>query len=161
MTIVEETTIKDGKKFLRENWDEGAECPCCAQLVKLYKRKINARMCYGLVLLYKISGSEIENYIHVPTEFTKRKINHSNIELSKLQYWGLVTPRENTDKSKKDSGYWSVTQKGKDFIDKKISIPKYALIYNSRQWGFSDELVSINDALGTNFDFQELMNSEI
>ena len=32
-------TIKEGKEYLRKNFNEGVNCPCCNQFVKLYKNQ--------------------------------------------------------------------------------------------------------------------------
>jgi len=148
-------TLEEAKQYLRDNYEKGTECLCCKQRVQLYKRKLNAGMCYGLIALYRISNGN--DFIHIPTEFTKRKINNSNTELSKLAYWGLIEEKKNEDSSKRTSGYWRITQRGIDFVNKKILLPRHALIYNGKCRGFTKEGVSIIMALGDKFNYDELM----
>ena len=40
METTPETTLEEAKQFLRDRFENGAECPCCKQYVKLYKRKL-------------------------------------------------------------------------------------------------------------------------
>lgn len=39
MKIPQFETLEEAKQFLRENWEEGADCPCCTQKVKLWKNR--------------------------------------------------------------------------------------------------------------------------
>ena len=50
-------TIKEAKEHLRNNFEEGIDCPCCGQFVKLYKRKLNSGMAATLIRIVKFNGS--------------------------------------------------------------------------------------------------------
>jgi len=54
---------------------------------------------------------------------------------------------------------WCITQKGRDFVEGRIQVPKYALIYNSKFLEHEGELVSFKGRLGEGFNYQELMAS--
>ncbi len=152
-------SLKEARLFLKENWEEGAKCPCCSQLVKLYYRNLNSGMALGLITLYKIAPEG--NFIHVPTEFTKRKINNSNTELSKLSYWGLIEemPQQENSESK-TSGHWKITPNGISFVLGKIKLPKYVKVYNGKVLGFGEgETITITEALGNKFNYAELMRN--
>lgn len=148
-------SLKEAKKFLADNFDEGANCPCCSQFVKRYSRSLNSGMALGLISLYKIAPNG--EFVHVPTEFTKRKINNSNTELSKLVYWGFVEEKPTDDEDEKSSGYWRITANGIKFALKKIRTQKYVQVFNKKVFSFSGELITVVDALGGKFDYKELM----
>ena len=151
------TTIQEAKQYLKSNYEKGVSCPCCGQFVKLYKRKINSGMSLGLLYLYKINGGG--DFIHVPTAFTQRKINHANLELAKLLYWELVEERLSTEDDKKNSGYWKLTNKGIDYVLNRIKVPKHVFIYNNKVKGFSNNSTGITESLGDKFNYHELMNA--
>jgi len=97
-------------------------------------------------------------WIHIPTEFTERKINVSNAEYSKLSYWGLIEGKPNEDDdTKRDSGFWRITPLGIDFVNGKCSTCRHVFLYNKKRYGSSDETTTIKEALGDKFDYAELM----
>lgn len=156
---IKNASLHQARIFLSENWEEGVICPCCKQSVKLYKRTISSSMALGLFYLYKIAGKP-NNYIHVPREFTKHKINYSNIELSKLLYWGLVTEKP-AEEDQNNNGYWAITSKGELFVLNKLRVPKYVFIYNSKQYLRKNitDTINIIDALGNKYDYGKLMEN--
>ncbi len=140
-------------------------CPCCHQDVKLYKRKLNSGMIRGLIELYKIQNKPegfSDEWVHVANEFTQRKFNYANAEFSKLKFWGFIEEKPNKFHfDKRTSGYWRITEKGKDFLHSKITVPRHILIYNSKQFP-TDEIMEPTDvirALGDKFNYTELMNA--
>lgn len=147
-------TIEEAKQVLRDKWADGTDCPCCGQLVKLYKRKLNSGMAYGLIKAYKMSGNE---WFHV-NDLLDQKVAMAQLEVPRLKYWGLVEHREQNDNpNTKTSGFWRVTDKGRDFIEGTISVEKHVYVYNGRDRGFSDERITIKEALGSKFQYDELM----
>jgi len=42
------------RDWLREEFGDGAVCPCCKQGVKLRKQGITAEMTYGLIILHRV-----------------------------------------------------------------------------------------------------------
>jgi hypothetical protein len=147
------STVKEVKEYLRENSNEGVKCPCCDQLVKVYKRKLNSGMSFVLIQLYKNRG-----YINVK-DFLRKNSFKNNHDWTLLKYWGLIEEHYNDDESKKSSGVWKITNKGIDFVLNRITVSKHVLIYNKRYLGSTDEQTTIKECLGENFDFNELMNN--
>ena len=58
-------TVKEAKTFLRKNFDQGIDCPCCGQFVKKYKRKLNSSMAYALILIGKNRLAGYDGWIQV------------------------------------------------------------------------------------------------
>ncbi len=148
-------TVEQAKKYLRNNFEDGCKCPCCDQYVKIYKRKLMVKPIKLLVSLYKMN----RGYHHV-YDMSGEKVTTGLGDFAKIKYWGLIEEKPNTDEKKRTSGYWKITQKGVDFIEGKISVPKYVLIYNAKKYGVDDEkTITITDIL-ENFNYKELMNNE-
>lgn len=144
------TSIDALKDWLRERADDGINCPICEQKVKVYRRKINSGMARSLILMYRAGGLD---FIHVPTAIGAR-----SREEGKLAYWALVEEERMRRPDGGRAGYWRVTELGELFIRGKVSMPKYARVYNGRVLSLLPaEQVTIKDALGTKFDYHELM----
>jgi len=78
-------------------------------------------------------------------------------DFTKLRYWDLIETRANDNSKTKDSGFWRITEKGRDYVEDRIQVPKICMVFNRRARGFSTDLVGIRDALGKDFDYPELM----
>jgi len=128
----------------------GAICPCCSQFVKVYKRKINSAMAKALVDLYK-EGKTFK-FVHGPTVTTCR-------EVSKLSWWGLVVEESTLRPDGGRSGYWRVTKKGEQFIKKQIKCQKYAHVFDGKILNHVGDFINIEDAFGSPFHYNELMNA--
>jgi hypothetical protein len=142
-------TIADGKTWLRSQLESGADCPLCGQRAQMYRRKINSGMARSLIHIYRIAGT---GWVHVSA------IGARSREEGKLAYWGLLEEQRATGVHGGRAGYWRITQKGLSFLRSGLKVPKYALVYNGRVYGFNGEAVTIQDALGTKFDYNDLMN---
>lgn len=145
-------SLKDASKFVEENKIGGVICPCCGRKNKLYPRQINATMAEWLVALVR-KNAKTKDWVSIDDLPQQR-----GGEYGHLRYWGLVALRDNDDKSKRTSGMWMPTQRGIEFVNKpSTSLPKYAYVYNGVVEAWSDEKKTIIDALGTKFNYQELM----
>lgn len=154
-------TLEEAKQFLRENWEKGAPCPCCTQYVKQYKRKLNSGMAYVLIAIYNIDKTlEDDHYFEMAKVLVSKGIGGINLEYAKLAYWGLTEAQPgNDDPTKRTSGMWRITDRGRRFVEGKIAIPKHVKTFNSKFYGYSDETITIREALGEKFDYEELMNA--
>lgn len=148
-------TIKQAKEYLRENFEKGTDCPCCGQHVKLYKRKLNSGMVMALIHIYKQG-----DWINVKDYMRKNSLPN-NHDWTLLRYWGLIEEsNEKVEEGKKKNGVWRITEKGVKFIEKKIKLNSHILIYNNKFTGYSDTTTDIEKALGSKFNFTELMNNK-
>ncbi|HWY36093.1 MAG TPA: hypothetical protein VNX68_15720, partial [Nitrosopumilaceae archaeon] len=57
-------TVEEAKKFLRKNFDLGVNCPCCGQLVKNWRRKLDSRMARALIGLHQLT-SKNKHFFHI------------------------------------------------------------------------------------------------
>lgn len=160
------TTILEAKEFLKANWKEGVSCPCCKQLVKLYRRNLNSGMAWTLIQVYLETKRSIADrvipalmWIHVK-DFLRANAMHNGHDWTLLQHWGLLEERK-TDSGLPNSGRWRITDNGNRFVEMKLTVPKYLNFYNSKVWGGSDKMINIKQALGTKFNYQDLINTNL
>lgn len=146
----------------------GTECPCCGQFVKLYRRRLNNALAHALILMVNRPKTS-DPWFHVPTYLASQTATATirGGDWAKLTYWDLIEPlaAERRDGSKR-SGFYKVTDKGYQFARGRITVPKYAYVYNSTLYGFSDgdkypmQTTTIREALGAKFNYAELMGTD-
>jgi ssDNA-binding Zn-finger/Zn-ribbon topoisomerase 1 len=146
-------TIQEAKQHLKENYKKGVKCPCCNQNVKLYKRRLGSVMARCLIKL-SVMG---EGYHHVKDIVSGISDTGTN-DFSKLRYWGMIEEQSNDDDTKRTSGHWRITDKGRLFARNSIYVPMYVFIYNGKKQGFSVGETNIVEALGTKFNYSQLIN---
>jgi len=82
--------------------------------------------------------------------------------MSILQHWKLLERKaKGVDEDKRGSGFWRLTEKGRDFVRKKTTIPKYAFVFDNRVIKFSSQRVDVLTSLGKKFSYSELMSTRM
>ena len=146
--------------FSKDIIKKGTICPCCEQNVKINWKKIDSQMAYCLIKLYRLTKAKPDvEFFHVEDDIdVPLKVGGS---WAKLRWWGLIIqkPKEEGVTVKRTSGYWCITEKGKNFVKNIDTVQKYVKLYNMQCHGLDGEQVSIYDALGDKFDYVELMNT--
>ena len=151
--LPDHVSLGEARQFLRERIDEGHPCPLCYQHAKVYKRSINATMVRGLAAMWKEHGIHWHDKIS-----TLRAHRVDGREESKLRYWALV---EESSERREDGGHagtWRVTETGEAFLLGRLSVRKYAHIYDSRCLRFSGPEVSVAECVREKFDLRELLS---
>jgi hypothetical protein len=146
-------TLADAQQWLADRVTSGARCPCCNQYSKVYRRQINSGMARSLIAMY-LHGPQGQ-WVHLPTQVGAR-----SREEGKLRYWGLV--EEQVDIQRADggrAGYWRLTDAGRAWVTGRCTVPKFAAVYNNTVLRHYGDEISITDALGTKFNYTELMGS--
>ena len=162
------TTLEEAKKWLRARFGKGATCPCCNQFVKCYKRPMNKSMAYVLLLMEcHFRGDVIEEWLHVPSYIAEmvsdnpRRAAAVRGDWAKLKFWGLIEekPEVRSDGSPR-VGYWKLTSLGRQFARRQVKVPSHVYIYNGEPLQRAvEEQITIDDALGTEFNYDEIMAS--
>lgn len=160
-------TLQEAQAVLREqlaaNLDEGEHCGTCLQWAKRYRRPLTSAMAYGLVILSREQLRERKEWLHVEQTLKNMPNIPSSIrgDVAKLKHWGLIEPAwgKRPDGSTRN-GYYRVTDKGFDFIHGRISVPSHVLIYNGESQGLIGDLVNIRQALGKEFNYNEIMHDQ-
>ena len=163
----------------------GLDCPCCGQFAKIYKRKLNSEMAFGLIRLHYLAcckpidtakPASDSAFGSVPTAgyHGKYSANYSVYwhvseimrgygskmvggDFAKAAHWGLIEPMANEDETKRTAGMWRLTGKGVAFARGFCAMPSHVFVYDGEPQGFSIELVKIRQALHSRFDYAELM----
>lgn len=133
--------------------DEGeTHCVACDRYMKVYPRKIlpdMARFLLWLVHRHQQSGQ----WSHV-REYSDTRSG----DYAKLLYWDLIEPRYSDDGSgRRQSGYWRPTEDGVRFALGHLAVARHALVFDNAVEGYAGGAVFIREALGTRFDYDELM----
>lgn len=123
---------------------------------------MGAQQAIGLIKLYKLTenaepqtGSmKTPNYFHIRSIF-----DFHPGDFAKLLAWDLIQQMGNSDKTKSSSGYWAITEKGKLFVQDRITRPKFVYSYNAKFLGFDGPEISIKEALTEQFNYDELMSN--
>lgn len=145
-----QASLAQVRAWLRMKRDDGVACPACDQHVQVYRRKINAGMARSLMMMYRVGARD---WVHVPSEIGAR-----SREEGKLAYWGLVEEEKALRPDGGRTGYWRVTRLGELFVLNRCTVPKYARVFNGELVSLDpSEQVSIVDALGTKFNYSEMM----
>lgn len=136
------------KNWMDSYLKEGIDCPCCGRFTKIYRRNLNSGMVRFLIDFYKRHGTNpvsIANY-HVTDQ---QHAYHQEYE--KLPHWGLLMHDDSTPRR------WWVTQLGCQFIHGQTTVPKYVWLKHGVCVHKSGEQITIKKAIGTKFDYDELM----
>jgi hypothetical protein len=148
------TTLAESKEWLQKNVRNGVICPCCDRFDKIYNYSLPLSSVKALTRLGKISRMNTDYVAHY-TEFN----NNKSQTFVKFQYINLVfQPETDEGSTKKTSGNWSITEKGIDFIQGRISIPSHLIIYHNELIGVSETNKYIDD-FWSDFNYKEMMDS--
>lgn len=140
-----ETVEQARERLLMEVVDgEAVTCPCCSQLAKLYQRTIYASMAKDLIEIYRRNEA-----VYLPSISSAK-----GGDIAKLRHWELIEEIDGDE----DKRLWRITQLGRDFVERKTKVPKYARLYNNVFIELGGEPVDIDAVLGKKFDYDELMN---
>jgi hypothetical protein len=158
--LTEKMSLEEARRFHTANIRDGIECALCGRFDKIYKRKLNSGMARVLILLYKADKKEPLKWVHVLQDLP----DVTGGDYGKMVEWGLLKKREGAkeEDDNPDNGYYRITAKGQVFCQGQIKVPKYLYFYHDRLWPVEDdELTTIQEALGTKFNWNELMSETI
>ena len=156
----EEMSLAEAKAWLRPKaLKGGARCPCCDQWTQIYKTPIHSGMGKVLALIcsaYTRGLLDREDYLHVEHYTAELKIPIRGYH-GKLRFWNLVEAKANENPKKKDSGYWRPTPLAFDFVAGRVSVPRYAFLFNNACLHMSEEQTTIHDVMRTPFDYSAMV----
>jgi hypothetical protein len=140
------TTLEEAKDTLRAQLmaGEAVRCPCCTQTAKIYKRSMTSVTVRTLWLV-----SRSTDWQNLGTLLQHRYPSGGQATLS--HYWELMEKGE-------ERGVWRITQKGLDWVNGAIQVPKYAVIYSERLLRWEGDLVRPQDVADDWFDYADLMS---
>lgn len=143
------STVYAARWWVSENINEGVTCPCCGQFAKAYRRKISAPMARVLIDMYRVSEFD---WVYLPS------LRSAGQDEALARHWGIIDAKPGLrPDGARQQGWWALTARGQLWVEGKVAIPKYARIYNSQLVGLEGPDVTIKDALGSRFNYDELM----
>lgn len=153
-------SLAQAREWLEKKLEDGADCPCCGQRAQIYRRKLNSGMARALILIWKEAQRQIDLGALLEDAWVDiRKINVRGGDYAKLAYWGLIEPHSEHD-DVKYSGLWRITKRGSDFVLRSAVVPDAVYVYNGSLLDMYDsKLTNIKDALGSKFNFEELLSA--
>ncbi len=150
-------TLDEAHEAFMAGLEKGIECPCCGRFTKRYRRKFNHGMASSLIQIYKWSCQNPGQWMHVVEELGM-ECHHA--EYSKSRYWGFLIQEPGKTEGT-PSGRWMITDKGGQFVRGGLTVPKYIYLVNSEMVGIGGDDISIKDAIGDHFDYDELMRGDL
>lgn len=135
-------------------------CPCCGRLGKLYRRTLSSGMARTLLVIYRhAEATQPPGGWVAVSELGDSGVLRSR-EHHRLRFWDLLEPHVDShrtaDANSRDM--WRITEHGKAFARDEIRVPKAVYVYDNTPWRFDeDQRVSIREALGTKFNYAELL----
>lgn len=134
--------------------NNGGKCPCCRRWGKINGYQINSTQVRGMIWMLKnFRRDEWVDLGKAPRWVLRSK------SLATLHHWDLLETKKKTSEDARGSGLWRLTQLGRDFIYCRVTMPKYAFVFNNRLEKFSREQTDAVQALGKKFSYDELMNT--
>lgn len=151
------TSLEEARSWTEKNKSTGCICPCCNQILKVYKRALNSVMSRCLIRLYWLDNND-KNYHHVKKIVEGISDTGTN-DFSKLKHYSLIEemPKDLSNTKTRTSGFWKITEKGRLYVENKISVESHIYLCNASLLGFSTTQTNIIESIGKKFNYQELM----
>jgi len=152
-------TIEEAKaRFMVEAQSvEGTHCPCCKKFAKVYHRKFNSRMALTMIYTYPWFRSHPFEWLDVGN-FLVTKYNMIPGDHGKLIWWGMLEKKPEKKDGAKTSGLYRMTNKGYSFVNG-LRVQSHVNEYMSEVQSFDGQWIDIRVALGSKFDYGELMRA--
>jgi hypothetical protein len=143
--------LDEARQWVFDNVLQGAVCPCCRQLAKVYDRSLHKGMIEGLVKMWRIHQ---DNWAHVPSTEGLSKLGG---EFARMRFWGLIEEATEKREDGGRAGWWRITEFGRRFILGEVSVPKTIYLYDNEVQGSTQgEQIFVYSPLGK-FRYDELM----
>lgn len=156
-------TIDEVRVWLFEQAEIRAQhCPLCEQTVRVYKRKLHAQMARALVLIYRFFETHPDEWLDINNYLLKVGVHSGKSNVALLRHWGLIERRAGEkDDGNPNCGRYRITDKGRLFVQSRLTVPKYIRLYNNRLLEMDErQTTDIHSALGDDFYYSELVNHE-
>lgn len=142
-------TLSRAQRQVRDGLADGTICPCCKQRAQEYHRKLNSGMASALIAVWVRFGQE---WAHVPDVAAR-----IGGDFAKLRHWGLVRESSGKREDGGRQGDWKITSLGREFVLGLTTVPSHITIFNNEVSGRDGADITIRDALGDRFNYDELM----
>jgi len=137
------------------------KCPVCGISKNRNKVTLSHRYAHYLARASFLSKRAIEDdgFVHHSRTHDMLKMQ-TGIDLTSYSYltrypWDFLEPRKPTDYKVNRDGHFRLTDRGRDFMNRKLAVPETIYIYNKEVVGVSNKLVFCNEL--SKFNFHELV----
>lgn len=138
------------------DYDNGFYCKCCGSYNKRYRRKFNSNMAVALIALYKNIGGV---YVHLESFLAGKGLKRCG-DASYLRFYRFLDKKaEKREDGSNRNGFYKITGLGCLFVEGKVTATETFLILHNRLEGFEGKEITIQDALGNKFNYNELMGN--
>jgi hypothetical protein len=138
------TTLRVAQEWLEAHREEGAACPCCHRISKVYFRRITRTMARSLFVFYQHEQERPLAWVQPAKLFEGKGVMGRGGDWAKLQYWELIM--QNPD----DKHLYRITSWGMSFVELRRSVQRIARVLNGTVCGFEGDSVTIDQILGVN-----------
>ena len=159
--------LERARDWLREKMQKriAAPCPCCRRLVSVSRRRPHASQIEVLVAIFRETlkrNPALERrptWLHVENEILRAGLAESRgRDWSVLQHFRLIAPKaKQRDPKGELAGIWSITRAGIEAVQnpRRPLILAWVDTWNGQAWAKSPDRVSLVQALGRSFNFEE------
>lgn len=120
-------------------------CPLTGKAIRIYRHGLHASQVGTLRRLRSRSDRLKQTYIPLEVFSGYRDGN-----LAKMVHWGLVKPLDKSAafEGEKVDGMWRITQRGRDWLDGKIRVPRQVAVLLGQRIGYVNarDLISVEQA---------------
>lgn len=149
-------TLIEAQNALRDELEPGSRCPCCGQYVKAYARAMTAFTGKSMIMMYRHHRNE---YVQIPTLIRRYLPDMTQGGYATLgSYWGLIEEEKERREDGGRAGWWRLTDSGIQFVLGWLSVPRQAVIYDTKLLRYQGETVTIRDVVKKQFDYDALMH---
>jgi len=164
-----EAEIKRVQRYFARQLDEGSDCLCCTRYAQRQRRTLGCGPARWLMEIVYLSDKG--QPIHTGTVLKNLKGNNisGSDATSVLPLYGMIEAAANPNASKnppppsatglakaRTSGFWKPTSLGRDFVFDKVKVPAKVITCLGNPEAFEGEPVTIREALGKKFNYDEL-----
>lgn len=149
-------TLAQARKEYRQTIKgDGGRCPCCRRWGKINGYQITSTQVRGMIwMLKRFRRNQWVELAKAPKWVLRSK------SMATLHHWNLLENKsKKDDEDKRSSGFWRLTQTGRNYLRCHITLPKYAFVFDNTLVKFSKEHVDVIQSLGKKFSYEELMGT--
>lgn len=135
--------------------DKRRECTCphCGHKSIEYRRSLNSNMALSLLVLLK-SGNT--GWVHMEELLRSNGYKRCGDFSYLVHYRFIEKLKEKREDGSSRNGLYKITSYGIMFAEGKTTAKEKFIMYNGKHIGFEGELITIKEALGTKFNYEQI-----
>lgn len=138
-------SLNSARQAVKAGREQGVVCPCCDQLVKVYRRKLNLQMARAALWMSRTPTGHFADMTKAPPSIIR------NREYSRLALWMLAESEPGRNHAGSKRGRWKLTHEGRLFVDRITKVPEAVYVLNGEVIDVSCGTVGIADVKGFHF----------